>query len=724
VISYWDSFLGQNSSSKSYNLIWSVRNDPSPKVRLIAATCLSYYLECVRNFFTLAASENTVHQNSSSFSNNQTLTSSSFVPMSYSIANLIRQLHSDLNYSLNNFETFSLNQIQLLKCMQCLIKATPYQKLKPGLVYKLISNLHLQLTLKSKKNNENSSIVINEILNCLLLILTNHHQLAEVHLALISNSNKNQQDAASKASTNTTKDELDNLSEKLEQISTVFKAPVITQSRVTYFYTNESKNLNNSHSFNESLTASGQMTPLFNDLIGQDDTNKSWLVNYCLKYYTLINSNDHKLVCLDLLQIICKKYFDLLRRDLFFDDITQLILNNIDLMNDTEQIQMKTLKLLEELARCLATIELRTMTNIDLNDCCKFWSSLLNSKLIPHILCNEQQYVLSSCACDCLAGIGASIFELLPFQKRIYCLTNLLHLTKSNSSLIRSSSVRALGVYVTFTSLKEDQNFLNDLSQCLYTLLNNDTNNLVRQKAAWSLSNLSEVLVENQDKLGKAFMDDFNLTIWFRLLEISSNTCAKESDKLKTYLVRTIGNLIRYITRFDSETIGKELKDLKRVEKVITKSIEALCSCRNVKMLKVKWNLSHSIGVAIHSFSTWQLQASNTNWLIMFYDTLLDLFTQSTNFKVRINACIALMSVNLADKTSCIYMNHHLNGINESIYIRLWISLIDAFYKINNENITQIDATNELQHKTTLLHQVIFINLLILSLIKLYFKVM
>jgi hypothetical protein len=156
--------------------------------------------------------------------------------MSYSIANLIRQLHSDLNYSLNNFETFSLNQIQLLKCMQCLIKATPYQKLKPGLVYKLISNLHLQLTIKSKKNNENSSIVINEILNCLLLILTNHHQLAEVHLALISNSNKNNQIETSKATA--TKDELDNLSEKLEQISTVFKAPVITQSRVTYFYTN------------------------------------------------------------------------------------------------------------------------------------------------------------------------------------------------------------------------------------------------------------------------------------------------------------------------------------------------------------------------------------------------------------------------------------------------------------------------------------------------------
>jgi len=62
------------------------------------------------------------------------------------------------------------------------------------------------------------------------------------------------------------------------------------------------------------------MKPLFNHLIGQDDTNNSWLVNYCLKYYTL-------------LQTICKKYFDLLRRDLFFDDITQLIPNNIDLIN-------------------------------------------------------------------------------------------------------------------------------------------------------------------------------------------------------------------------------------------------------------------------------------------------------------------------------------------------------------------------------------------------------
>lgn len=107
---------------------------------------------------------------------------------------------------------------------------------------------------------------------------------------------------------------------------------------------------------------------------------------------------------------------------------------------------------------------------------------------------------------------------------------------------------------MTFTSLKEDQTFLNDLSQSLQDLLSNDTNNLVRQKTAWSLSNLSEVLVENRDKLGKAFTDEFSLNVWLSLLDTASHACLRESDKLKSYLVRTLGNLIRYFSLiiFDS----------------------------------------------------------------------------------------------------------------------------------------------------------------------------
>ena len=138
-------------------------------------------------------------------------------------------------------------------------------------------------------------------------------------------------------------------------------------------------------------------------------------------------------VSIELLQIVCKKYFDLLRRDLFFDELCETILNGIEYTSSQHQqnntntysaadnnnnnnanfsdcgeqnVLHKTLKLLEEFARCLATSELRQRNNIDLSDCCKFWLSLLNSKLVSQLLCDEQFYLVSSAACDCLASIG------------------------------------------------------------------------------------------------------------------------------------------------------------------------------------------------------------------------------------------------------------------------------------------------------------------------------
>lgn len=187
LLSYWDSFLGSNKSNtnktaKKHNLIWSIRNDRSPKVRLIASNTLTIYLEHAKTFFTLTATDELAHQTHSSL----------FIPISLNIAMLIRELHKDLLISLCSLETFSLNQIQLLKCFQCLIKATPYQKLKPGLIYKLVINLNFFLNQKTPNTiaslnsiNQNSSNLISEVLKTILLILTNYHELAEVSILLI-----------------------------------------------------------------------------------------------------------------------------------------------------------------------------------------------------------------------------------------------------------------------------------------------------------------------------------------------------------------------------------------------------------------------------------------------------------------------------------------------------------------------------------------------------------
>lgn len=688
IVSYWKSFLEPSNS----NLFFSVKNDPSPKVRLLATTALTIYLEYVRSFFSIAAADDlTPNLSFQSIQSHQ-----SFLPISYTISNIIRQLYKDIFICLKR-EPFQLNQVYLLKCLQHLIKATPYQKLKPGLLYKLILSLNILLdqknTLVSQSTQTKDKInVLNEILNCLNIILTNYYHMAEVHMALscpLKNINTFMNQGSVRSSTCSSIMEED-LSEKFENFTNL-KVPNINQTRIKYFY--------------ESNTASGQMTPNCNQISElsfqeSDPNSKSWLVDFCIQNST--TSRSISVSCLDLLTTIAQHYFDLLKKDFFFESVSKLILENLNSNSNSEcqnsnQIILKTIKFTEELCRCLATNELRQMNSIDLNDCCKLWSNLLNSKLLSEYLIDEQRYLISSTACDCLASIGAPIFELLPYQKRIFCLTNLLHLTKSQSNLIRAASVRALGVYVTFASLKEDQNFLTDLSLCLLNLIKNDGNNLVRQKTAWSISNLSEVLIENIERVGNVFIEEFNLSIWYQLLDSTTIACNRESEKLKSYLVRALGNLINYASSTDIELLENQL-DLGKVEKSISKAIETLCLCKNVKMLKVKWNLSHAIGVAMKRFNNWSLAHKNSQWLHLFYATLLELFTNSNNFKVRINACIALMSINSGD------VNIIKNTADESIYLKIWYALIEGFSKLKNDS---IDASNELQHKTTLTQQVI-----------------
>ncbi len=224
------------------------------------------------------------------------------------------------------------------------------------------------------------------------MLLTNHHQIAEVHLALITPiSNKTLHIKSTSATTleEPSDESTSYLSSQLEN----FKIQTIPQSRVTYFYEGNTC----ASSAHTSNSVSGYMTPSFggntfsNDSTGSD--GKCWLVNFCIEHSMGQHQNLHiSSCCMDLLLVVCKKYFDLLRRDLFFDQMTQLLLNNIELkavnplsatnsgthtsFQDTQlvdQIKLKSLKLFEEFARCLATNELRVMNGIDLNDCSKFW---------------------------------------------------------------------------------------------------------------------------------------------------------------------------------------------------------------------------------------------------------------------------------------------------------------------------------------------------------------
>lgn len=241
--------------------------------------------------------------------------------------------------------------------------------MKPGLLYKLIGHLcqFINRSLQKIPLSKDKCLVLAECLTCLELILVNNHQLVEVHLALMSQINNN---ATTKSMTDqetsiNNKTETSSLSTssdlitRLERMMTMgggggLKLPNVTQSRVTYFYDKES--------YQSSAHASGQATPSSSSfaancsqLIGgdggsTDETNstKSWLISFCLNYATISASSTPStavhapfvLKCFDLLSIVCKKYFDLLSRDLFFDQLSTLIVNNIDFPTRTCKLNL------------------------------------------------------------------------------------------------------------------------------------------------------------------------------------------------------------------------------------------------------------------------------------------------------------------------------------------------------------------------------------------------
>lgn len=226
--------------------------------------------------------------------------------------------------------------------------------MKPGLLYKLIGHLcqFINRSMQKQPLTRERSLVIAECLTCIELILVSNSQLVEVHLALVSQIDTNRaQRGGNDSSTNlpesSTQSNEAELAAKLERLmgSSGLKLPHVAQSRVTYFYDKDS--------YQSSMHVSGQATPslMAAQLIrGGDDEatsssststsvyNKSWLVSFCLAHAaisasTTANNIAHTpfiLKCFDLLSIICKKYFDLLSRDLFFDQLSSLIVENID----------------------------------------------------------------------------------------------------------------------------------------------------------------------------------------------------------------------------------------------------------------------------------------------------------------------------------------------------------------------------------------------------------
>ena len=698
ILSYWDSFIPNDinytttpssltaSTLSNLTLISILLHDYSPKVRAYTTQTLTVFIDSIRNLFQIANEQHTGIQ--------QSAAQSAFISQSYKMTIIIKNLLATLNFLIQQEEKREnfLNLIELLKCLNQLLKSIPFDKLKPGLLIKLIDFL-LKYLFYSKKNHQNYSIK-----QASLACLTTLINLKNVEIDLILKNKLNMARFESTASGDVGGDDSSSLSgtitPQLEQLNLNAYMKQLNQNqpnKVTYFYSNSSNVLSGSH------------TPTLATNFSENQ-NSCWLIDFAVKHALNATDQDLRIACLNTLLSLCKNYFHLF----YIEQLGQLeVLFIKNLTQPQPQFQQEILaclKLLEELTRYLSTDKVRANNQLDLSQCVKFWIHLIEDTfLIKRYLIEDKQYLICSQVCDCLAACGSDIYEHLPSNVQLNLRINLISLTKAPSNVIRAASVRALGVYITYPSLKEDFKFIYDLVDCIVKILENDSNNLVKQKCTWSLSNLSEVLIENKDKLASVFVENFNSFIFFRLLKLTTEVCARESDKIKSYLVRTLGNLLKYVSEgfINCESSNDEFTNRSnrnaltrpQITDQITRSIDCLIQCGNAKMLKVKWNLCHSFGIVLRNSQV----LSRPDWQTSIFETLIGFCLENPNYKIKINSIIALMQLQKRDF-----------GLN-LFYSKLWSCLFRSFFTIHFENQSNTDSSNEFEHKKTLIQQVFFL---------------
>ncbi|RZC35907.1 HEAT repeat-containing protein 6 [Asbolus verrucosus] len=264
-----------------------------------------------------------------------------------------------------------------------------------------------------------------------------------------------------------------------------------------------------------------------------------------------------------------------------------------------------------------------------LDQCLPFWQVLLNGSLTG-LLQSEQHPILRAVGCDCLGSMGAFAFEQLPRDKQILCVTLLFACSRDDENSVKGAAVRALAICVLYPSLREDAGFVVDTAETIHRVLQEE-NLTVKVKCSWSLGNLSEALVLNRTNPDPT--EELPNSLIFKLLKATIKA-SHDNDKIKMNTVRALGNILQLI----NEDLIEEANFKEAIEEGIDILVKTSTSGSN---MKVRWNSCYAIGNAMKNPV---LFATTINWQEKVFNALIDLVMNFRNFKVRINAAVALAS--------------------------------------------------------------------------------
>lgn len=285
----------------------------------------------------------------------------------------------------------------------------------------------------------------------------------------------------------------------------------------------------------------------------------------------------------------------------------------------------------------------------------KMWSNIADRVLKISLV--DSYLSVRAMACTIYSNVSSKLHEKLGpsfHEQAMECISRGI---RDVAPAVRAASVRTLGIYIFFPHLLLDHTFVDQCSKKIFLLLDDPVVN-VRVRASWSLANMCDALRQTIWCSSELSNHNDEAEIVTEIIIQVLNSCA-DDDRILCNSVRALGNVAMFHNRHVfSQHISFHLRDgVSRrhfgmvetgsyaqsrsneitIERAIhDELIGSLCN----KSVKTRWNACYALGSVLQNAKFFGVD----NMEIL--DRLCNIVLHDDNFKVRIQAAIAICECN------------------------------------------------------------------------------
>ncbi|XP_074555846.1 uncharacterized protein LOC141811704 isoform X4 [Curcuma longa] len=612
LTSLWTLLLPENDvlQPRKYeaNLMASLLFDPIIKVRMESASTLASMLDG----HSLTLSQVAEYNESSK--------RGSFTTLSSSLGQKLMQFHTGLLYLLQH-ETHNGLLASSLKVILLLISATPYERMPSNLLPTLIGSLHSKVKAIPLSKSSNIDLLVNG-LACLAVCFSrsppSFHVLKFLEEDISQGFSNNQPESSMFCF-------LFHLSESKNHPSVIYEALQILRAA--------------SHNYPRIATRIwGHVSVTVSELllVGHCDSDSEICTSSCKEEFSKTASATTEKCLMAAIKVLdeCLRAVSGFKGVDDFQDLRLLDIQRISSSTRSKKISS---------APSFELDDLDISKGVSTSDGIDHWNEVISNHLpksLPHA-----SPMVRAASLTCFAGMTSSVFSSLTKGKQEFVISSAVTAALSDAvPSVRLAACRAIGVLTCFSCIVSRSKVINEFIRAA-DYNSHDPQSSVRITASWAVANICDALRHRETELISVICEDeITHRDSISLLVESALRLTKDSDKIKSNAVRALGNLSRFIS-LPSYSAAEKLKSSSSTLNFngnhfwLEKMVQAFVSCVTTGNVKVQWNVCHALS---NLFMNETIKLHQMSWAPTVYSILLLLLRDSTNFKIRIHAAVAL----------------------------------------------------------------------------------